>query len=673
MVNNTNTFVLPLKSNIMFWSLRILALMIITYVIIVFAWVGDDAQITLRQIWNFIQGNGITFNIPDRVQAFTHPLWFLILSSATFITQELYYTTVILSIVFAITSVLLLLRLEFNQEKSNITVITPILLLLFSWSFFDYTTSGLENPLAFLLVGLLLYYVTRENRKENLQLLYILMALLVLTRFDYFILFLPLAILLLFECKSIKNALIVTLPGLIILILWHSFATFYFGFPLPNTFYSKLATDIPTQYYINNGLEYLNSLKRDTSSTFIIFNGVLLTLISKNKVLYSLSAGLVLYLLYIVWSGGDFMLGRFFSVLIYLSIGLIILSLKYNSFLNASTKNFHMLSLLLICIINGSTQQYPFNKGTNVNYKPRTSYYIVGDERGGNYRASGLWSKERTRLLNYEVSIEKQPQAYWTNCGLLGGLAHSNTSHYLIDLCTLSDPFLARLPPIHTQYFTTGHLIRMMPTNYGERLIGNIDSLPDKKLNDMLNDFLIVTRGNLFSWERFKIIWRLNTGYYDYLDLADYQITVPWKPRTTNVTKVTLDNWSQAIPPDNLPLRFKSDIKKFNGNLLVESKSSSEARGIWFYVDYSFNYDVYVNEQLTFTDISQEKKSCTGVILRLPHVQHVKSIKFVTTGLKDIIGSDSNLIRFLRLLPKEEDVIAAETQECHFEHLIAAY
>ena len=231
-----NSFIPSIKSNILFWSLRIFALIIITYVIIVFAWVGDDAQITLRQVWNFVQGQGITFNISDRVQAFTHPLWFLILSSATFITQELYYTTVIFSIIIAIISVLLLLKLEFTQERSNITIITPVILLLFSWSFFDYTTSGLENPLAFLLVGLLLYNVSRENWKENLQLSFILMALLVLTRFDYFILFLPLAFLLLFECKSIKKALVVILPGLVLLFcgiaLRHFILAFLFQIPI---------------------------------------------------------------------------------------------------------------------------------------------------------------------------------------------------------------------------------------------------------------------------------------------------------------------------------------------------------------------------------------------------------------------------------------------------------
>ena len=132
MLKNFYSLISSHQFNLLFWSLRILTFLISTYAIVMFAWVGDDAQITLRQVWNFVQGYGITFNIQDRVQAFTHPLWFLILSSASFITQELYFTTLILSIVFAISSVLLLFLTEFNQERSNITIITPVLLLLFS-------------------------------------------------------------------------------------------------------------------------------------------------------------------------------------------------------------------------------------------------------------------------------------------------------------------------------------------------------------------------------------------------------------------------------------------------------------------------------------------------------------------------------------------------------------
>ena len=666
MALSSTSFRSSLISQKLFWGLRILVLLIISYVIIMFAWVGDDAQITLRQVWNFVQGDGITFNISDRVQAFTHPLWFLILSSATFITQEIYYTTVILSIVIAVSSILLLFILELNQERYNITVITPVLLLLFSWSFFDYTTSGLENPLAFLLIGLLLYSISNVNWKNNLQLSYILLALLVLTRFDYFILFLPLALLLLFQCQSIKHAILITLPGILLLLLWFSFSTLYFGFPLPNSYYAKLGTDFPTQQYIDNGLNYLNSMKYDTSSTFIIISGVLLTLISKNKVLISLSLGLLLYILYIVWSGGDFMIGRYFSVPVYLSIGLIILSLKCNSILNKTTKNLHIASLVLICLINGSTQQYPFNKGTNINYKPRVSYKYIGDERGGNYISGGLWSKERRKLDYNNYSSVNLPKSYRTACGLIGGISWTDKTNYLIDLCTLTDPFLARLPPLQNDRFATGHLIRMMPTNYGERLIGNIDILPDQRLNSMLDDFLIITRGDLLSWKRLKIIWRLNSGFYDRMNLNDYKSSNPWKLRTTNVMKVSLDNWFDGIQPDSLPLRFHPDTKNFNGNLLIKSKTPTEAKGIWLYLDYSFRYDIYVNEQLTFADINQEINSCNGLILTLPEIQNVESIKLVTTGLSNINHSDSNSIQFLRILTNEEDIHNAHLQDCHF-------
>src|SRR5277367_925658 len=52
-------------------------------VIVRTGWMSDDAEITLRCVMNFIHGYGPTFNIDERVQAFTHPLWFLLISAAT--------------------------------------------------------------------------------------------------------------------------------------------------------------------------------------------------------------------------------------------------------------------------------------------------------------------------------------------------------------------------------------------------------------------------------------------------------------------------------------------------------------------------------------------------------------------------------------------------------------
>src|SRR4051812_35898548 len=52
-----------------------------TYVFLANAWIGDDAYITFRVVWNFVHGYGLTFNPDERVQAFTHPLWTFVIAA----------------------------------------------------------------------------------------------------------------------------------------------------------------------------------------------------------------------------------------------------------------------------------------------------------------------------------------------------------------------------------------------------------------------------------------------------------------------------------------------------------------------------------------------------------------------------------------------------------------
>ena len=75
-----------------------MCLVIFTYVFLANAWIGDDAYITFRVVDNFINGYGLTFNPDERVQAYTHPLWMLLLSAAYAVTSNLFYTTLALSL-----------------------------------------------------------------------------------------------------------------------------------------------------------------------------------------------------------------------------------------------------------------------------------------------------------------------------------------------------------------------------------------------------------------------------------------------------------------------------------------------------------------------------------------------------------------------------------------------
>ena len=37
------------------------------------AWISDDGLISLRTVMNVTHGHGLTFNVGERVQTFTHP------------------------------------------------------------------------------------------------------------------------------------------------------------------------------------------------------------------------------------------------------------------------------------------------------------------------------------------------------------------------------------------------------------------------------------------------------------------------------------------------------------------------------------------------------------------------------------------------------------------------
>src|SRR5262245_46151551 len=70
-------------------------------VVVSAAWLSDDSYITLRVIDNFWNGYGLRWNVIERVQVFTHPLWLLVLGALYGLTREAYWTTLVLSLVLS--------------------------------------------------------------------------------------------------------------------------------------------------------------------------------------------------------------------------------------------------------------------------------------------------------------------------------------------------------------------------------------------------------------------------------------------------------------------------------------------------------------------------------------------------------------------------------------------
>jgi arabinofuranosyltransferase len=86
------------KSNICY-SIILVSLLLLIILLGKTAWLCDDAMITFRTVLQFTHGNGLVFNLGDRVQGYTHPLWMLVLTFNYWINQEIFISTMHLGIV----------------------------------------------------------------------------------------------------------------------------------------------------------------------------------------------------------------------------------------------------------------------------------------------------------------------------------------------------------------------------------------------------------------------------------------------------------------------------------------------------------------------------------------------------------------------------------------------
>lgn len=85
-------------------------IIIFAYELFQTAWLGDDAGFTIRTVLNFVNGYGPVFNVGERVQAYTHPLWFLLLGFFTAVTGNAFVVTFLISICISLASILILAR-----------------------------------------------------------------------------------------------------------------------------------------------------------------------------------------------------------------------------------------------------------------------------------------------------------------------------------------------------------------------------------------------------------------------------------------------------------------------------------------------------------------------------------------------------------------------------------
>jgi arabinofuranosyltransferase len=87
------------------------AVLVITFIVRT-AWICDDAYITARTIDNWLQGYGLRWNVAERVQTFTHPLWLFVEAAAWRVSGGPYWSSMAVSIVCASCAAMLVTTID---------------------------------------------------------------------------------------------------------------------------------------------------------------------------------------------------------------------------------------------------------------------------------------------------------------------------------------------------------------------------------------------------------------------------------------------------------------------------------------------------------------------------------------------------------------------------------
>jgi arabinofuranosyltransferase len=550
-----------------------------TWLVLSRAWFSDDAYFSFRSIDNFVNGYGLTWNVQERVQAFTHPLWVLVLSAFYFFTREIYLTTIVVSLVLSLALAWLIVKKIALTPGQGLAA---VLFLALSTAFVDYSTSGLENPLSHLLLAIfvLVWLRGKETDKKLLWLAFIA-ALAAVNRLDTLLFFLPVVVYEWWQRKDKVQVAGQIALGFIPLAAWEIFSLIYYGFPFPNTYYAKAVNYVPFGQEVWAGLNYfLFTLKFDPITWAAILAAFVAVIWYREKRGISLTIGIALYLAYILQIGGDFMGGRFLSnaflaatllllvyvfpkidlkkhwVLIPVALALSVIASSPTYFLYA--KGFETARW------NGVVDErmvyhttdffriedlYAFNSDPAHNTLNKIAFFVRSVFRGTIFRleAEHDWV-DLGRELRAQAEAEGKLYLPQGANGFTGYFAGPDV--YIIHGLAITDGFLARVPPIYNPNWRSGHFMRTIPVGYLEVEAGTQQHLEDLVLDAYYQKIRLVTEGPILSAERWQAIWELNTRKFE-----DWLPGYSAKFRFPNMKTVALDI-AQLSGPIELNVAF---------------------------------------------------------------------------------------------------------------------
>lgn len=436
----------------------------------------EDAFIPLRVVEQFWAGNGLVWNMGERVQVSTSLLWQILILPSHWIKDS---PTGLLLTCWLLTMGFFRILLNPKTPWPNTLLVTAM------WtsclSFQEFMLCGLEGPL----VAILAAGTVRAQLKGNATQIGLWSGLLAISRPDCILIALPfwIANLKWFPERQWRAILLAGLP----LLAQTVFATIYFANPFPNTFLAKMMGEIEGTG--ENGLLYLiESFTRDPAAGLVTVFGLGIAGWTGNTRITKICvAATLLYWAFILVSA-DYMLGRFLLPPLALAITL-------SALLHIKPQVAILLtSLLALTLLKAEHKHEDWSRVSTEKLKVCSIHQY--DIISGKFENKESWATHNK--IRNEWSI-------LATIGIVGYMAPP--SHHIIDPLGLADPVLSKLPGIHQDIPHPGHVGRSIPDRYLEahqrNNAGLIPNLEVRKLVEIQND---INNLPLLSKKRFQKI-----------------------------------------------------------------------------------------------------------------------------------------------------------------------
>ncbi len=483
------------------------------FVVVRTAWVSDDAFIGLRSVAHLVDGDGFVWNVGERVQTYTAPLWTLAVAGITAITHNAWMST--LGLAFA-ASLLAFALLVWKAAPAAWPALFGGAVLILSKAFTDFSTGGLENPLTHLFLVLAWFALTsgEPDQRKTLWRFAIVAGLATTNRLDTVLLFIP-ALAWLSWRVGLRRAIVPVLVGFLPVIGWEVFSILYYGFPFPNTAYAKaFGLGISRVDLLHQGLRYLDdSRQRDPITLCVIASGLLVALAVGAGKRRAFALGAALYVAYVIYIGGDYMSGRFLTAPLMVAV-IALATLRFDQ--NRAHAAYGALGVALAVILGVLFVPCQPTVCSGPHYEEcLPKIHGVTDERGFYYgKGLGYLSPNRRDPIADHANnpFKGRRVVVWNMMGYSSFITDRET--HMIDLFGLGDPILARLPM--RARVAPGHYRRAIPDGYLKTLATGENQIEDPDLHAYYDKLELVEAGPIWSRERLEAVLGFSIGRYDH-------------------------------------------------------------------------------------------------------------------------------------------------------------